>query len=88
MDGRWCAGVDRRAGRRGGLPLAREDVSRIEGFSDAVFAFAVALAVSLEVPKTFDESCRDHAGLLRSRSASRCSSPCGTTTTRSSDATA
>ncbi len=41
----------------GSLPKARgEEVSRVEGFSDAVFAFAVTLlVVSLEVPQTFDE---------------------------------
>jgi uncharacterized membrane protein len=43
-------GAEREFRWRGG------EVSRIEGFSDAVFAFSVTLlVVSLEVPKTFNE---------------------------------
>jgi uncharacterized membrane protein len=46
----------RRVGGEDDFRWRGEDVSRIEGFSDSVFAFAVTLlVVSLEVPKTFDE---------------------------------
>lgn len=42
-----------------------KEISRIEGLSDAVFAFAVTLlVVSLEVPKTFTELTALMSGFL------------------------
>src|SRR5205085_5713780 len=39
-----------------GFRWRSHEVSRIEGFSDAVFGFALTLlVVSLEVPRTFDD---------------------------------
>ncbi|MBA3870182.1 MAG: DUF1211 domain-containing protein [Anaerolineae bacterium] len=48
--------IERRVGESSQFRWRGEEVSRIEGLSDAVFAFSITLIViSLEVPKTFDD---------------------------------
>src|SRR5437588_10764843 len=55
-----------RGGRdKEGFRLRGHDVSRIEGFSDAVFGFALTLlVVSLQVPKTYDDLLTTMRGFL------------------------
>src|SRR4029079_1289143 len=48
--------IDKNIGRSTSFRWRSEEISRIEGLSDAVFGFAITLlVVSLEVPKTFHE---------------------------------
>src|SRR5438067_11075644 len=48
--------IDKRIGDNKEFRWRSHEISRIEGLSDAVFAFAVTLLiVSLEVPRTFAE---------------------------------
>jgi uncharacterized membrane protein len=47
------------------LPVRRHEISRIEAFSDAVFAFALTLlVVSLEVPSTYEDLMKLMAGFV------------------------
>ncbi|HEY5445470.1 MAG TPA: TMEM175 family protein, partial [Pyrinomonadaceae bacterium] len=48
--------IEKKIGKHTSFRLRSEEISRIEGLSDAVFGFAITLlVVSLEVPKTFNE---------------------------------
>src|SRR2546423_5465087 len=50
------AAAKKKLGAREGFHWRGEDITRIEGLSDAVFGFAIALLiVSTEVPKTYQE---------------------------------
>ncbi|HYO47944.1 MAG TPA: TMEM175 family protein [Gemmatimonadota bacterium] len=63
MRGLRQAAIARELGAGSDFRWRGGEVSRIEGFSDAVFAFAVTLlVVALEVPESFDDLLRTIRG--------------------------
>jgi len=55
--------IEKKIGKETSFRWRSEEISRIEGLSDAVFGFAITLlVVSLEVPKTFNELAQAMSG--------------------------
>ncbi len=58
--------IEKNFGHSGKFRWRGREISRIEGLSDAVFAFAITLlVVSLEVPETFQRAGGNDARLRR-----------------------